>query len=126
MLQRRLFERALGVEKPWYVKSTEFDTEKRCLDIYIDFQCGIKFKYTDGDITGTYKAYDSVDKTWRHLNFFQHECYLHARVPRVRTDNGKVRMVKTPWEGRSKGFSLLFEALILQLCGAMPVACQPK
>ncbi|WP_185696494.1 transposase family protein [Halomonas sp. YLB-10] len=28
-------------------------------------------------------AHDFDDKTWRHLNFFQHHCYLHARVPRM-------------------------------------------
>ena len=36
-----------------------------------------------------YKAYDTVKKEWRHMNFFQHECCLHARVPRVKLDDGK-------------------------------------
>jgi transposase len=25
------------------------------------------------------KAYDTQEKSWRHLNFFQHEAYLSAR-----------------------------------------------
>ncbi|NPV00917.1 MAG: ISL3 family transposase [Brevinematales bacterium] len=66
------------------------------------------------------KAYDTVDKTWRHLNFFEHECYLHARVPRIKYDDG-IKQVKMPWEGMSNGFTLLFEALLLQLCMGMPV-----
>ena len=121
MLGRKLFERALGIESPWYIKSIEFDEDEQRLDIKIDFKRGSKFKYSEGDIEGMFKAYDTKEKTWRHLNFFQHECYLHARVPRIKTDNGKVRMIKAPWEGKSKGFTLLFEALVLQLCTAMPV-----
>lgn len=30
-------------------------------------------------------------------------------------------MVKPPWSGKAKGFTLLFEALLLQLCTQMPV-----
>jgi transposase len=58
---------------------------------------------------------------WRHLNFFEHECHIHARIPRVKLPNGKVKLISTPWEGLSNGFTLLFEALLLQLCQAMPI-----
>ena len=47
---------------------------------------------------------------------------MHARVPRVKLPNGKTKLIKTPWEGLSNGFTLLFEALLLQLCQAMPVS----
>jgi transposase len=43
-------------------------------------------------------------------------------VPRVKLPNGKTKLIKTPWEGLSNGFTLLFEALLLQLCQAMPVS----
>jgi len=62
-----------------------------------------------------------VNKTWRHLNFFEHECYLHCRTPRIQLPNQKVRLVSPPWAGLNSGFTLLFEALILQLCTSMPV-----
>ena len=41
-------------------------------------------------------------------DFFEHECHLHARVPRVKLPNGKTKLIKTPWEGLSNGFTLLF------------------
>jgi len=117
------------------------------LDVYIDFKKGSTFSYEyveyktetkkeiiDGkekevkskieinrENFDNLKPYDTTKKTWRHLNFFEHECYLHARVPRVRLPNGKTKLIKTPWEGLSNGFTLLFEALLLQLCQAMPV-----
>jgi transposase len=45
-----------------------------------------------------------------------------ARVQRVKLPNGKVKQIQTPWEGLSNGFTLLFEAFLLQLCQAMPVS----
>ena len=53
--------------------------------------------------------------------FFEHECNLHCRTPRVKTDTGKVRLITPPWAGLNSGFTLLFEAHILQLCTHMPM-----
>ncbi len=118
-----LFEQALGISKPWYIKNIEFSEREKRLDIYIDFAKGSSFDYESKEekINGNYKAYDTVNKTWRHLNFFEHETYLHARVPRVKTENDKVRQVKVPWEGLHGGFTLLFEAFLLKLASNMPV-----
>lgn len=49
------------------------------------------------------------------------KCPWGARVPRVKLKSGKVKKIATPWEGLSNGFTLLFEAFLLQLCQAMPV-----
>ena len=115
---------ALNVTDPWFVSDLKFDVETKRLDVYIDFKRGSVFEYIDTDSRQEFKdlkAYDTKDKIWRHLNFFEHECYLHARVPRVKLADGKVKLIQTPWEGLSNGFTLLFEALLLQLCQAMPI-----
>jgi len=114
-----LFQQALGIESPWFIKSIEFEASSKRLDIYVDFKRGSTF--SDGSDEVAYKAYDTVNKTWRHLNFFQHECYLHARVPRVKRNDGRVRLISPPWSGVVSGFTLLFEALLTQLCKSMPV-----
>ncbi len=121
-MMQELFEMALNVTEPWYIKDVKFDSEVKRLDIYLDFKKGSVFTYKDDDteLAGL-KAYDTTQKRWRHLNFFEHECYLHARVPRVKLPDGKVKLIKTPWEGLSNGFTLLFEALLMQLASAMPV-----
>ena len=67
------------------------------------------------------KAYDTETKTWRHLNFFQHETYLTARVPRVQCDQCGIRVVDVPWARPGSGFTLLFEAMIMTLAKSMPV-----
>ena len=59
--------------------------------------------------------HDTVTKTYRHVNFFQHECELTVRVPRVKLPDGKVVQVTAPWSGKLSGFTLLFEAFVLLL-----------
>jgi len=122
-MMKELFERALGINKPWFIDDIKFNAKERRLDIHINFEAGAKFQYiSEGEhISGEFGVYDTVEKSWRHLNFFQHECYLHCRIPRVKPEDGKIRQVEAPWEGKSNGFTLLLEALLLQLCSEMTV-----
>jgi transposase len=118
-----LFELALPLQSPWFIEEVLFDEKSRQLTIKIDFHRGSEFFYKDEalGISGKYPVYDTVEKQWRHLNFFEHECYLHARVPRVQTPDGQVRLIQAPWAGQRNGFTLLFEALALSLLEVMPV-----
>ena len=71
-------------------------------------------KRTRFDYEGQYySVYDHQARSWRHLDFFEHECYLHARVPRVRTDTGQVKLVSVPWA--KPAFTLLFESKVRSL-----------
>lgn len=118
-----LFQTALGIASPWFIESVEFNTEQSRLDIYVNFKKGSTFRDSiEDDPSGkAYTAFDTVKKTWRHLNFFQHECYLHARVPRIKRDDGRVRLIPPPWSGKLSGFTLLFEAFLIQMCRSMPI-----
>ena len=122
MRQDRLFEVALGLSTPWEVAGIEFCIEKKRLDIHIDFPRGSTFLCPECDAPGA-KPYDTSVHTWRHLDFFQHQAYLHARVPRVQCpqDCG-VKKVEVPWARSGSGFTLLFEALVMALAREMPVA----
>jgi transposase len=118
-----LFTEALGITAPWKITSLTFSSQKKELNIEVEFERGTTFFYEDPgtDEKGHYKAYDTVRKTWRHLNFFEHECYLHVKVPRIKPKGGGITMIFPPWSGNVNGFTLLFEALVLQLCKNMPV-----
>ena len=72
------------------------------------------------------RVHDTSDDTWRHLDFFQHRTLLHARVPRVTCPECGVRKVATPWARAGSGFTLLFEAIVLTLAKAMPIANAAK
>jgi transposase len=116
-----LFGIALGINPPWEVVGIEFSKEAKRLDIKISFQRGATF---DCPVCGApVPAYDTTEKTWRHLNFFQYEAYLTARVPRVKCPNAGcgVKQVQVPWARAGSGFTLLFEALVMFLVREMPV-----
>lgn len=116
----KLFESALGISAPWSVKSVEFDAQAKRLTVLIDFTPGSRFA-VPGD-EGLHPVHDTVAKDYRHLNFFQHECHLRVRTPRVKLPDGSVRLVEPDFAGRLSGFTLLFEALILMLAQQMPFA----
>ena len=123
MRSEDVFALGLGLTPPWVISKVEFVQEpdkSKTLHIYIDFRKGGEFVNDAGQ---KQKAYDTEDKTWRHLNFFQHECYLHCRVPRIIMSNGKYKMVEVPWARPKSGFTLLFEAYMMILVESeMPVA----
>src|SRR5688572_29682583 len=101
----KLFEAALGVLSPWYVAGTDFDATAKALTIRVDFTAGSRFAVPGVD--GEHPVHDTLTKRYRHLNFFQHECFLEVRVPRVKLPDGGVRQVEPPWAGKLSGFTLL-------------------
>lgn len=114
-----LFTTALGLQPPWEVKSLEFNASGHRLDILVDFQRGASFPCP---VCGTpSKAHDTEERTWRHLDFFQHAAYLTARVPRCKCDEHGIKTVDVPWARKGSGFTLMFEALIMILVREMPV-----
>ena len=116
-MSTKLFEAALGITSPWYINGVDFDAAQKTLTISIDFVAGSRFAVPG--VEGAHPAHDTVTKRYRHLNFFQHECYLEVRVPRVRLPDGGIRQVEPDWTGRLPGFTLLFEALIMTMCREM-------
>jgi transposase len=120
-----LFQLALGLVPPWMVADAKFDADKKRLDIEIDFKTGGRFacpKCGKADCP----VHDTVKKSWRHLNFFQHEAFLHARVARIDCSDCGVRLVNVPWARPGSGFTLLFEAFVMALVKDMPVAAAAR
>jgi transposase len=121
MRDTTLMQQALGLPSPWTVVRSDFDTEASRLDVQIDFIPGSRFACPGCGAAGC-QAYDTQRKTWRHLNFFQHQTYLNARVPRIRCGTCGIRQINVPWVRPDSGFTLLFEAMVMTLVSAMPVA----
>jgi len=118
---KEIFNIALDLESPWFVSSVKLEDNSgtKILHIVLSFQRGSQFVSADGH---SYTAYDTVDRTWQHLNFFEHKCFLHASVPRVKQKDGKVITQQVPWARRGSGFTLLFEAYSMLLIeNEMPV-----
>lgn len=116
MNSKEIFTLALNLEYPWYIKDVSLNKEEKDpignLTIEINFEKGAKFNMPDGQ---SYPAYDTEIKRWQHLNFFEHKCYIVARVPRVKMEDNKVRRIQVPWARKGSGFTLLFEAYSMLL-----------
>jgi transposase len=114
MNSAEIFTLALGLDSPWHISDVNFkiDNNNKELHLEISFDPGAQFK----DETGTLcPAYDSKQKQWRHMNFFEHKTFINAKVPRIKTTQGKVKMIDVPWARKYSGFTLLFEALAMSM-----------
>ncbi len=119
MPEIEVFSKALGLEKPWFIRDVKLDTSAKRLDIYLDrtselLPCPVCSKQCSD--------YDSSEKEWRHLDFFQFEAHIHACIPRIECRNHGIRLAEVPWSRKASGFTRLFEFLAIQLSEEMPVA----
>ncbi|MFA8436521.1 MAG: hypothetical protein ACEPOZ_18590 [Marinifilaceae bacterium] len=99
-----LIRMALNLPQNWEISRIEFagkETQSKSLHININYTGGSNLTNTLGE---NYAIHDSIDRTFRHLNFFQHNCYIHCKVPRIREINGKIRQVQIPWSIHPSGF----------------------
>jgi len=95
MSENELFQAALGLLPPWLVDHCTFTVESGRLDLYLDFPRGSSFACPL--CAEPAKAYDTESLTWRHLNFFQHQAFLHARTPRVECSRCGIHRIAVPW-----------------------------
>lgn len=131
-----LFTATLQLEYPWEVSKVEFipegdDPKVMALHITIAFERGTKFIFynEDGSVWADANcnpiettAHDTVDRTWQHLNFFQYKTYIHAKMPKVSDGEGHRPTVKAPWARKNSGFTLHFEAWVMELSKHLPVS----
>ncbi len=96
MTEHGLFQSALGVSDPWFVKRVEFDETRGRLTIHLDFRDGARF--THGERPGEYPVHDVETRRVPHSSFFQHECELEVRIPRIRLPAGRIVPVVPPWQ----------------------------
>jgi transposase len=122
MEAKDLFTLALNLTPEWKVVDCVLDLEKKRLSLKLDFVSGSKFPAPGASHQLLCAVHDTVEKRWRHLDFFQYETELVARVPRVETPEGKVALIEVPWARPGSGFTLLFEAWAMLLCAQVPVS----
>ena len=116
-----LFTAALGLKSPWKVVDVGFDPNRGRIDFHVGFAPGTRFACPHCGAEHQ-PVHDTRERSWRHLNFFQYQAYIHAPVPRVRCDAcAKTTQLEVPWARPNSGFTLLMEALLVTMCKAMPV-----
>jgi transposase len=113
------------ITAPWYIEDCIFNEEKKQLDVYVAIHKGAVFCCSHCG-SESQPVYDIADynRKWRHLNFLEHPCYIHAELPRTKcVQCGKIRRVDVPWSVKPRSnFTLLFDALIITMAKDMPMS----
>lgn len=66
-MTEKLFEQALNIEAPFYVKTVTFNMSAGELLIEIDFARGSRFVVQE--VEGTHPVYDAEERRYQHMNF---------------------------------------------------------
>jgi transposase len=106
-----LFGKALGLGSGWKVVNSEMNVEGQQLKLWLDFEAGSQFACSECE--EYCPVHDTVEKRWRHMDFWQHRTELIARTPRTRCEEHGVLLADVPWARAGSGFTLMMEAMIL-------------
>ncbi len=117
-----LFTAALPLGPEWKVVRCEVDHPGQELTVHLDFVPGSRFAAPGAAHQLLCPVHDTVEKRWRHLNFWQYRTTITARVPRIETPEGQVVLIEVPWARAGSGFTLMLEALAMLLVRDMPVS----
>jgi Transposase and inactivated derivatives len=120
-VEKELFTAALGIEEPLYIEEIVFDRAEGELHIHMNFRRGGRFCCSECGAEDL-PVHDTVEKTWRHLNFWQYKTYIHLRTPRTKCKNCGDRLWIPPWGRKQSGFTMLFEAVVMTLAKEMPIS----
>jgi len=113
------FSRLLRLPGVW-VKKVRFEPDRVVVTVALRRQrlCCPKCSYS----TMARENEQDHDSVWRHLDLGANRCVIECELRRVWCPDCGVRKVAVPWARAGSGFTLLFEAFMLTLAKAMPIA----
>ena len=79
---KQLFELALQLEPPWRVVSSDFDFERRRVDLRLGFRAGSRFPCPQ--CGRACQAVGFTEGTWRQPDMVAFEAFVSARLPSIR------------------------------------------
>jgi len=126
MHSNEILSLGLGLQKPWKIIGQILETDKQPHVLRLTVKADRDTEFLCPVCGRLCKAHDFKTMTWRHLNFFQHHCYITAQVPRVRCSEHGVKRIKVPWARKGSRFTLLFEQFSMALVREMPVLAAAK
>ena len=120
----QIFMLGLGLQAPWKIVDQHLDITKKPNELRLVVGAERGSLYPCPVCGKACQTHDFKELKWQHLNFFQHHCYITAKVPRTTCEEHGIRRVKVPWARENSKFTLLFEQALLSLVREMPVkAC---
>ena len=107
---KAVFARSIGITQPWYIEKSQYDEEKRVVNIYVQgekealYACPVC-----GVLCERYGEEETVHR-WRHGDVMYYPSYVHCRRPRVNCGVHGVHTAAIPWARERSRFTALCEA----------------
>ena len=98
---------ALGIEKPWIIKEARLETTEKGeeMHVYTSFSYDSRFPCP---VCGRKYALAGFAQTkWRHFNFFQYPCYIHAEIPVIACSTHGYQVIDVPCKKKGEGSVVL-------------------
>jgi len=113
MQDRELYEKLMGIKKPWQVTGTQVDLVGLRIDIMVGYaipealcpECGKSCPIHD----------KRQERVWRHLDTMQFKTFVRSQVPRIECAEHGVLSVQVPWAEKHSRFTALFERLAIDV-----------
>ena len=115
---RTMSDYLLHVSSPWLISKIDLQKQNKVIDICIDFEKGSEFCCKT--CNKKCKVYDRKEHRWRHLDWFDHRCYLNVQIPRINCpEHGVSQISSTPWGRSGIHYSYQFEQLVMRYVAEM-------
>jgi transposase len=103
----KLYERLLRLGPEWEV--IDIQVNDKCDEIHITVK--YKLNYWADRTTGEmYPIYDHrMERVWRHLDSMEHATFIHCKLPRIQTPDGKVHTIEVEWSESGVSHTKKFE-----------------
>ena len=110
MTETTLYEKLLGIERPWRVRHVRLALEQGDVEVGVEFAGETPACPACG---AACPGYDRPPRVWRHLDTMQYRTLVRAEVPRVRCAEQGVQQLRVPWAEAQSRFTALFEAMVI-------------
>lgn len=104
-------EKLLGLQRPWRVTEVQLDQQRQCVETFVVYDAAGSCPICGVAAT----KHDHRERRWRHLDIYQYQAFVIARVPRVDCPEHGVQQLPVPWAEKSGNFTALFERLVISL-----------
>ena len=95
----------LPLDASWCISSVKTDDESGEIFLHLEY----KLDYAEVDGV-RYPIYDfRKARSWRHLDLWQYQTYLTARIPRYKDNSGKCKSDSVSWADTCSRLSILLE-----------------
>ena len=113
----KIFTTLLKLEEPWFVENVEATSER--VDVFVSTRA--KALVACPVCGERYRIHDRAERTWRHSDMGEAECFITARVPRCDCPRCGVKQIPVPWAREFVGYTDYFERRAMSLMQRMPL-----